>query len=166
MQRNIIYLTIIIFFKILWWLQILVDLYQLWKYYFYTTIVHYFSYFSFNKMEEPILYSFQPYVLKKINYKCYKGLFDRGINTYPAPRSGHRIVCNDSDIFCFGGFNPNLNAGGQQYLFHELWRFDTFTKKWRLVFGSQFEGMPNESASNAVHLKDDMVIASVLSNKK
>lgn len=110
------------------------------------------------------MYTFRPYELVKVNYKCYKGLFDKGINTYPRPRSGHRIVCNDSDLYCFGGFNPNIgernrNVGNRtQYLFQELWKFDLFTKKWSIVYSSTMEGMPEELASNAVILKNNMLI--------
>lgn len=110
------------------------------------------------------MYTFRPYELVKVNYKCYNGLFDKGINSYPRPRSGHRIVCNDSDLYCFGGFNPNVgstsgrNAGRTLYLFQELWKFDLFTKKWNLVYAPTIEGMPEELASNAVILKNNMLI--------
>lgn len=109
------------------------------------------------------MYTFRPYELVKVNYKCYKGIFDKGINNYPRPRSGHRIVCNDSDLYCFGGFNPNITdrsrgAGRTLYLFQELWKFDLFTKKWNVVYSPSIEGMPEELASNAVILKNNMLI--------
>lgn len=110
------------------------------------------------------MYTFRPYELVKVNYKCYKGLFDKGmgINSYPRPRSGHRIVCTDSDIYCFGGFNPNIEGarGARRtlHLFQELWKFDLFTKKWNIVYSPSIEGMPEELASNAVILKNNMLI--------
>lgn len=110
------------------------------------------------------MYTFRPYELVKVNYKCYRGIFDRGINSYPRPRSGHRIVCNDSDLYCFGGFNPHVGgerargAGRTMYLFQELWKFDLFTKKWNIVYSPTIEGMPEELASNAVILRNNMLI--------
>lgn len=104
------------------------------------------------------MYTFRPYELVKVDYKCYKGFFDKGINSYPRPRSGHRIVCNDSDLYCFGGFNPNVGSRGRQPLFQELWKFDLFTKKWNIIYSPGTEGMPVELASNAVILKNNMLI--------
>ncbi len=116
------------------------------------------------------MYTFRPYELVKVNYKCYGyrgGIFDKGINSYPRPRSGHRIVCNDSDLYCFGGFNPNIRERTSGpidridrtlYLFQELWKFDLFTKKWSKVYSSTTEGMPAELASNAVILRNNMLI--------
>lgn len=131
----------------------------------YWTILMSKSFFSRKKCgrKQPTntMYIFRPYELVKVNYKCYDGLFDKGKNSYPKPRSGHRIVCNDSDLYCFGGFNPN--RGGHRtnrtmFLFQELWKFDLFTKKWNVVYSSSIEGMPEELASNAVILKNNMLI--------
>lgn len=113
------------------------------------------------KKKKTTMYTFRPYELVKVNYKSYKSFFNNGINKYPRPRSGHRIVCNDSDLYCFGGFNPNVpnnSTGRTLYLFQELWRFDLFTKKWSLVYSPTDEGMPDELASNAVILKNNMLI--------
>lgn len=50
------------------------------------------------------MYQFRPFELKRIDYKNYKlTAHGRGINLYPKPRSGHRIVVNDTDLLCFGG---------------------------------------------------------------
>lgn len=50
------------------------------------------------------MYTFRPFELTRVDYKTYgSAAKGRGINMYPKPRSGHRIVVNDSDIFCFGG---------------------------------------------------------------
>ncbi|XP_072943830.1 kelch domain-containing protein 10 homolog [Epargyreus clarus] len=76
----------------------------------------------------------------------------------PRPRSGHRIACDDVNIYCFGGYNPSLPPNNIQRenptwtaakpLFKELWSFSIATKKWtqhRVV-----ENMPEEElASNA-----------------
>lgn len=51
-----------------------------------------------------IMYTFRPYEVQRVDYKSYGSVSKgRGINMYPKPRSGHRIVVNDTDIFCFGG---------------------------------------------------------------
>ncbi|KAJ6644230.1 Kelch domain-containing protein 10 like [Pseudolycoriella hygida] len=118
---------------------------------------------SIRRKESDKMYTFRPYELVKVNYKCYKGIFNKGINSYPRPRSGHRIVCNDSDLYCFGGFNPNISdrarVGGRTlYLFQELWKFDLFTKKWNIVYSPTIEGMPEELASNAVILRNNMLL--------
>lgn len=163
-MKKDIYAVIVIILKLVWWLllQKLADFYQFWKNQFYANMEA-----SANPLDK--MYNFRPYELTKVDYKCYKGLFDNGINTYPKPRSGHRIVCNDSDLFCFGGFNPDIvtehyratpHATTTQ-LFQELWRFDTFTLKWRLLLGPRNRDvMPLELASNAVCMKEDMIVVS------
>lgn len=113
------------------------------------------------------MYKFRPFEITKVDYKCYSGHFDKGINSYPKPRSGHRIVCNDSDIYCFGGFNPDIVMDRRRrtatpLLFQELWKFDTFTKKWLLLFGPRdSDEMPQELASNALLMKEDMIVVSL-----
>lgn len=105
-------------------------------------------------------YAFKPFRLTQVNYKRYDGLFDRGIKMYPRPRSGHRIVCNDSDIFCFGGFNPATRSGSHM-LFQEFWRFNTFTRKWTLVFGPRDHvSLPAELASHSMCMHGDIVVVS------
>lgn len=117
---------------------------------------------SKNARKQQLSYSFKPFALTKVVYKCYDGLFDRGINAYPKARSGHRIVCNDSEIFCFGGFNPVTQRQGNRILFQEMWRFDLFTKKWKLWFGprDEQEQLPSELASNAMVMEKDMIVVS------
>lgn len=55
---------------------------------------------SFRKM-----YEFRPFELQRYDYKSYSSNKHRGrgINIIPKPRSGHRIVANETDIFCYGG---------------------------------------------------------------
>ncbi len=60
----------------------------------------------------------------------------------PKPRSGHRIVHHDGLVYCFGGYNPNVEDSdadlqgdlfweASRPLFKELWRYNVFSKKWR-----------------------------------
>lgn len=111
-------------------------------------------------------YTFRPFDLTKVVYKCYDGIFDRGINAYPKPRSGHRIACNDSEIFLFGGFNPATARSANSMLFQEMWRFDKFTKKWKLWFGprDECEQLPTELASNAMAMENDMLVVRLINN--
>lgn len=151
------------FYNIIFALLKVYEFYQYWKLLMSNTFV------SFNrnhKKQKTTMYTFRPYELVKVNYKCYKGFFDKGINSYPRPRSGHRVVCNDSDLYCFGGFNPTVASRARDgtdrtlFLFQELWKFDLFTKKWNLVYSATVEGMPQELASNAVILRNNMLIVS------
>lgn len=170
-MKKDIYAVIVIVLKLVWWLllQKFSDFYQFWK-----NLLSFRQFYanmeaSGNPLDK--MYNFRPFELTKVDYKCYKGLFDKGINTYPKPRSGHRIVCNDSDMFCFGGFNPDIvtehyrapRQAATTQLFQELWRFDTFTLKWRLLLGPRDGNvMPLELASNAVCMKEDMIVVSYL----
>lgn len=50
------------------------------------------------------IYKFKPFqftVLKKNNDPLKR----------PLARSGHRVVCNNSYLFSYGGFNPQTNVG-------------------------------------------------------
>lgn len=51
------------------------------------------------------MYEFKPFELKLCDYKSYpsKTNHGRGINFIPKPRSGHRMVASETDLFCFGG---------------------------------------------------------------
>lgn len=164
MKNNILFIVLVIIAVIFKWMQNIVDIYNIFK------LVLNQTYFLINEIEmnrpPRQMYTFRPFELTKINYKCYKDRYHQGINTYPKPRSGHRIVCNDSNIFCFGGFNPDLaETHGQRraaYLFQELWKYDLVSKKWTLVFGPNAKDMPEEPASNAIVLKDDMILVNFL----
>lgn len=167
-MKKDIYAVLVILLKILRWL--LQRLYDCIYRYVWIAIV--------KKMLSPVMrrrggaddtddnkpYTFRPFELTKVDYKCYKGLFDKGINSYPKPRSGHRIVFNGSDIYCFGGFNPVTSTVRRRgtdatILFRELWRFDTFTLKWHLLFGPRDSSdMPLELASNAMCIKENMIV--------
>lgn len=68
----------------------------------------------------------------------------------PPARSGHRCVADSTNLYVFGGYNPDFEeAGGSENedypLFRELWRFHFATATWQLV---RTEGyMPTELAS-------------------
>lgn len=51
------------------------------------------------------MYEFRPFELQRYDYKGYSRdkHSGRGIKFIPKARSGHRIVANETDIFCFGG---------------------------------------------------------------
>uniref|UniRef100_A0A3B4BE50 Kelch domain-containing protein 10 n=1 Tax=Periophthalmus magnuspinnatus TaxID=409849 RepID=A0A3B4BE50_9GOBI len=68
----------------------------------------------------------------------------------PPARSGHRCVADNTNLYVFGGYNPDFEeAGGSENedypLFRELWRFHFATGTWQQV---RTEGyMPTELAS-------------------
>lgn len=112
----------------------------------------------------PKMYTFRPFELTKVEYKNYNAVNrGRGINFYPKARSGHRIVCNDTNIYCFGGYNPSATPIRMrtQYLFQEMWQYNLMTKRWRQVFGHNHDNMPEELASNAIVWKDELIIVRV-----
>lgn len=87
----------------------------------------------------------------------------------PRPRSGHRIACDDVNVYCFGGYNPvpsepvnrtdNPTWTPARPLFRELWSFSIATQKWkqhRVV-----ENMPEELASNAMCMNGRYLMVSV-----
>ena len=47
-------------------------------------------------------------------------------SSVPAPRSGHRCVADDGNLYVFGGYSPHC----QGKLFRELWRFNFSRKTW------------------------------------
>ncbi|CAK1545236.1 unnamed protein product [Leptosia nina] len=76
----------------------------------------------------------------------------------PRPRSGHRIACDDTHVYCFGGYNPSLPLSQIQRqnptwtparpLFRELWSFNIVSRKWK--HHRVTKNMPDELASNAM----------------
>ncbi|XP_055686745.1 kelch domain-containing protein 10 homolog [Lutzomyia longipalpis] len=98
------------------------------------------------------MYSFRPYQINRIQY---------AFGVAPKPRSGHRIVCTERSIYCFGGFNPNIpsNTGviRDVSLFQELWRYDTLSREWELIFGPG-EEMPEELASHAMLMLGNSIL--------
>lgn len=104
-------------------------------------------------------YVFEPF--KVIEVKC------RGSDN-PRPRSGHRIACDDANIYCFGGYNPSLpltnipeNAtwSPARPLFKELWSFSIASRKWKQH--NVIENMPDELASNAMCMNGRYLMVSI-----
>lgn len=95
------------------------------------------------------------YVFKLYNYDKIKTA--PGGKT-PLPRSGHRIVCDSTNLYSFGGYNPLIihhdgdssddGAFNSHPLFQELWKFNFAAKRWKCYKGRQY--LPQELASNAV----------------
>lgn len=80
----------------------------------------------------------------------------------PRPRSGHRIACDEGNLYSFGGYNPYIPEDDVEMrndpvwlhtepLFQELWKFNLCTCKWTSLLSG--EHMPRELASNALVLK-------------
>jgi hypothetical protein len=125
--------------------------------------------------EDPTMtYNFRPFELCKVKY-TKKAMIDPANPTtsstiYPKARSGHRTVCTNTSLYCFGGFNPTRsgrNADEEENLnclFSELWRFDLISKKWSLVLGSKNEfyenTIPRELASNAMTMLGNTLMVS------
>ncbi|GBP14517.1 Kelch domain-containing protein 10 homolog [Eumeta japonica] len=74
-------------------------------------------------------YVFEPYKAIKVPY----------LDTQrPRPRSGHRIACDDANIYCFGGYNPGLPIdtasntwSPDRPLFRDLWCFNIAERTWK-----------------------------------
>lgn len=52
------------------------------------------------------------------------------------------------------GYNPDT----ENHVFPELLKFNILTKKWSKVFTSGDDKMPKESVSNAVAMKNDVLV--------
>lgn len=80
---------------------------------------------------------------------CHFVLSSPGHRTPPA-RSGHRCVADNTNLYVFGGYNPDYDESGgsenEDYpLFRELWRYHFATGCWQQI---RTEGyMPTELAS-------------------
>lgn len=92
---------------------------------------------------------FEPFKVIEVKFKGCK---------WPRPRSGHRITCDDGNVYCFGGYNPSLllneirlnnsTWSPSRPLFRELWSFNISTRLWKKH--EITENMPEELASNAM----------------
>jgi hypothetical protein len=85
----------------------------------------------------------------------------------PKARSGHRVVCDERNLFSYGGFNPSITSNDPDMrndqnwsisrpLFKEIWKFNFVTKSWKRLPCQKV--MPNELASNAIVLKGVILI--------
>lgn len=112
-------------------------------------------------------FAFKPFTLlfetcSRANCLCQENSVDS-----PKPRSGHRIVCDDVNVYSFGGYNPSLSASDEadlasdlvwsssKPLFKELWKYNISTKTWKKLV---VENMPDILASNAVVLSGSMLL--------
>jgi hypothetical protein len=101
-------------------------------------------------------YIFRPFVFVKCDPKVVGGR-----SHVPKARSGHRIVCDDKNLYSFGGYNPFINNDPDirndpvwfenRPLFKELWKYNFASKIWKRL--SCNGTIPNELASSAVILK-------------
>lgn len=78
---------------------------------------------------------------------------DRNNLGFLFPRSGHRVVVDDNNLYVLGGYNPKFhnipNTEDTYYpLFKELWKFNFARREWSLL--STDGSMPIELASHAV----------------
>lgn len=102
------------------------------------------------------VYKFKPFRTRRINYRFEKA---------PKPRSGHRIVCDDVNVYSYGGYNPqisddpdlvdDLDWNLSRPLFKELWKFNFATCKWNKL---PCENVPDVLASNAVILSGKILM--------
>ncbi|KAJ8680261.1 hypothetical protein QAD02_016048 [Eretmocerus hayati] len=82
----------------------------------------------------------------------------------PMPRSGHRVVCNETFLYSYGGYHPSVTADDPEMqtdpnwgtLFKAIWRFNFASKIWKRLPSQKT--MPNELASNAVVLRGNSLI--------
>lgn len=104
------------------------------------------------------MYTFKPFVFIK---------HDVHGTERPKGRSGHRIVCDHKNLYSYGGFNPCIADSDPDMrndstwmstkpLFKEVWKFNLVTQQWKLLPGR--DKMPNELASNAVILRNNILI--------
>lgn len=103
-------------------------------------------------------YTFKPFVFVKCDANISGGRC-----RVPKARSGHRIVCDDKNLYSFGGYNPftNINHDPElrndpvwlenRPLFKELWKYNFASKKWKRLLCNGT--IPNELASSAMILK-------------
>lgn len=68
----------------------------------------------------------------------------------PPARSGHRCVADNTNLYVFGGYNPDYDESGgpdnEDYpLFRELWRYHFATGVWHQMGTDGY--MPRELAS-------------------
>lgn len=105
-------------------------------------------------------YAFHPFAVERISSRS---------SLAPRARSGHRIVCDDSTLFCFGGYNPSSvhdvivdpsTWTEENPLFKELWSYSISKGRWTLL--PVKESIPEELASNAVCLEGKTLMVRTL----
>uniref|UniRef100_A0A8C5WIP6 Kelch domain-containing protein 10 n=1 Tax=Leptobrachium leishanense TaxID=445787 RepID=A0A8C5WIP6_9ANUR len=73
----------------------------------------------------------------------------------PPARSGHRCVADNTNLYVFGGYNPDYDESGRPenedyLLFRELWRYHFATGTWHQMGTDGY--MPRELASMSLVL--------------
>ncbi|KAL1110152.1 hypothetical protein AAG570_008229 [Ranatra chinensis] len=105
-----------------------------------------------------IHYKFKPFKFELCNPT--QGL------TKPTARSGHRVVCTESDLYTYGGYNPSVNENDPDImddpdwfqsrpLFKEVWRYNMAARWWAKV---PVSNIPTVLASNAVVLSGSVLL--------
>jgi hypothetical protein len=133
-----------------------------------------YEYYDTNLEPADTMYNFRPFELVRVKYPKKASTKTAGTTSpaaptaffYPKARSGHRIVCTNTSLFSFGGFNPQRSREEDEEhincLFPELLEFNLASKKWTLILGSKNEfyenTLPRELASNAMTLLGDMLM--------
>lgn len=109
------------------------------------------------------LYEFRPFELRPIDVI-------KGRGRKPIPRSGHRVVSDESYIYSFGGYNPeiqqrrrpeNNEAIENHCLFKEMWKFHIDKREWRCLLSCRPE-MPSQVASNAMLILGNTIFVSFI----
>lgn len=84
------------------------------------------------------------------SWSCFLSPSSRSGPRCPPARSGHRCVADSSNLYVFGGYNPDYDESGgpenEDYpLFRELWRYNFATDTWHQMGTEGY--MPRELAS-------------------
>lgn len=75
---------------------------------------------------------------------------DDGETIGPEPRSGHRSVCDDANLYSFGGYLKTDLVDNEHRLFEELWCLNFAELSWKLL--PTTGTMPQELASHCAVL--------------
>lgn len=123
-----------------------------------TTLRNLYRYLLLYKCKRPERpYAFRPLKLMKCPYKYWCE-----IGEFPTARSGHRVVATESHLYSLGGYNPNRGQLRRVSckLYQELWSYNFATKRWKLVLHPNNCDMPNELASTALIVHNNVLIVS------
>lgn len=99
------------------------------------------------------LYTFRPFECLEVPYKRTPGRYKK-----PKARSGHRIACNDQNLYLFGGYNFDDSSVNRPHsLFPELLKFNFVSKEWTLVLEDSPD-MPREVASISLFMHGSSIL--------
>lgn len=108
-------------------------------------------------------YTVKPFKMSKWNITNNQDAGSKIIKI-PKPRSGHRIVCDDVNMYSYGGYKPQINNEDltadddweiNRPLFKELWKFNFATSTWSKILCNEF---PEALVSNAVYLSGKILM--------